>query len=349
MLRAVLVGCGAMSKTNIEAALATGDVAFVGLVDLDPEHARKRAREFGLLDAEIGTDLAATLERTRPDFVLDVVVPQARYGVVTTALNHGCHVLSEKPMADSLASARALVEAAHRHGRLHAVVQNRRYLEGVRRIRRFVESGAIGAITSLHCDFFLAPHFGGFREAMEHVLLLDMAIHTFDAARYIAGSAMEAVYAREWEPANSWYRQGASASAIFELGNGVVFTYRGSWCADGLRTSWESAWRIVGEAGTLTWDGADEMRAERRTGAREGLFDVSEPVPVPPLDPRDRVGGHYGVARDFVDALKAGTEPETVGHENIKSLAMVFGAIESAETGRRVAFDPRTAQETTRP
>ena len=72
--------------------------------------------------------------------------------------------------------------ARARAARLHAVVQNRRYLAGVRRIARVLDSGAIGALTSIHCDFFLAPHFGGFREEMDHVLLIDMAIHTFDAA-----------------------------------------------------------------------------------------------------------------------------------------------------------------------
>ena len=39
------------------------------------------------------------------------------------------------------------------------------------------------------------------------------------------------------------------------MGDGVIFNYRGSWCADGARTSWEAAWRIVGERGSLVWDG----------------------------------------------------------------------------------------------
>ena len=74
----------------------------------------------------------------------------------------------------------------------------------VRRIRRFLDSGAIGAPTSIHADFFVAPHFGGFREEMHHVLLLDMAIHTFDAARYMVNGEPESVYCQEWEPKNSW-------------------------------------------------------------------------------------------------------------------------------------------------
>ena len=109
-------------------------------------------------------------------------------------------MLSEKPMAETLADARDLVARAKAAGRIHAVVQNRRYLAGVRRIARALRSGAIGAITSVHADFFLAPHFGGFREEMDHVLLLDMAIHGFDALRCMTGLAASGVYCREWNP-----------------------------------------------------------------------------------------------------------------------------------------------------
>ena len=139
------------------------------------------------------------------------------------------------------------------------------------------------------------------------MLLLDMAIHTFDSARFLVGGTPSGVYCREWDPAGSWYLQGSSAVAVFDMQEGPVFTYRGSWCADGLGTSWESAWRIVGERGSLTWDGHADIRAEVRTGVREGLFDRTEPVDVPPLDPRDRVGGHLGVMQDFLDAIATGS------------------------------------------
>jgi predicted dehydrogenase len=336
VVEAVLVGCGAMSKAWLEAARQTNGIAITGLVDIDADRARQRAQEFGLSGIAIGADLDAILEATKPDVVFDVVVPPARRDVALTAFKHDCHLLTEKPLADTPENARAIVDAARAAGRLHAVTQNRRYLANARRIRRFVDSGMIGAPTSIHCDFFIAPHFGGFREEMDHVLLLDMAIHTFDSARYLVNGEPENVYCLEWEPANSWYRQGSSAMAAFEMGRGVIFTYRGSWCADGLRTSWESAWRIVGERGSLTWDGFEDLQAEVKTAAREGLFDIVEPVSVPPLDPRDRVGGHLGVIQDFVAAVDGGPEPETRGTDNIKSLAMVFGAIDSAETGRRV-------------
>ncbi|OBQ74706.1 Gfo/Idh/MocA family protein [Mesorhizobium erdmanii] len=338
MMKVVLVGCGAMSRQWLDAARQIDGLAIVGLVDLDRERAKTRALEYNLTDAVVGTSLDAVLDQTRPDMVFDVVVPAARREVALSAFAHNCHLLTEKPLADSPENARAIVEAARSAGRLHAVVQNRRYVANVRRIRRFLDSGAIGRATSIHADFFVAPHFGGFREEMAHVLLLDMAIHTFDAARYMADGEPAGVFCQEWEPAGSWYRQGSSASAVFDLGGGKVFTYAGSWCADGFRTSWEGSWRIVAERGSLLWDGHDALKAEVVVPGRDGIFDKTQPIEVPPLDPADRVGGHLGLIRDFIHAIETGTEPETRGADNIKSLAMVFGAIESAETGRRVAI-----------
>lgn len=336
LVRAVLVGCGAMSKAWLEAARQIDGVAISGLVDLDVSRAEARAQEFDLNGVAVGSDIDEVLDKAKPDVVFDVAFPASRRDLAFSAFRHGCHLLTEKPLADSRENAEAIVERARQAHRCHAVVQNRRYVANVRRIRRFLDSGAIGAPTGIHCDFFVAPHFGGFREEMRHVLLLDMAIHTFDAARFMVNGEPKSVYCQEWEPKNSWYQQGSSAAAIFDLGGGIVFDYRGSWCADGFRTSWESAWRIVSTRGSLTWDGFDDLRAERSTGSREGLFDKVEPIDVPPLDPRDRVGGHLGVIQDFIAAIRDGTAPETDGADNIKSLAMVLGAIESAEAGRRV-------------
>jgi len=338
VVEAVLVGCGAMSRAWLEAARQIDDISIVGLVDIDVERARSRAAEFHLGGAETSASLDEMLDRKRPQVVFDVVVPSARLSVALSALSRGCHLLTEKPLAANLDEGHKIVDAARAAGRIHAVVQNRRYIEAVRRIRRFLDSGLIGQPTSIHCDFFLAPHFGGFRDEMDHVLLLDMAIHTFDAARAMTGLEARQVYCREWNPAGSWYRQGSSAAAIFDMEGGAVLTYRGSWCAEGPRTSWEASWRIVGERGSLVWDGFDGLHAEVAAGERDGLFSKLSPVEIPPLDPADRIGGHLGLMQDFIRAIASGTPPETAGIDNLKSLAMVFGAIESAEKGQPVAI-----------
>lgn len=342
MFRAVLAGCGGMSKGWLEAitehALLKGRIEVVGLADLHLPTAQKRAAEFGLTDAVIGSDLDAVLAQTKPDLLFDVVVPAARADVVRTGLRHGCHVLSEKPMATSLDEGRTLIAEAQAAGRVHAVVQNRRFISGVRRIRRLIESAALGELASLNCDFFIGAHFGGFREEMENVLLLDMAIHTLDAARFMSGKVPRAVYCLETNPPGSWYRHGAAANAIFEFSDDVVFNYRGSWAAEGANTSWESSWRIVGAKGTLLWDGADSFEVKVAVGDT-GFFRNLHDLDVPPPTDEDQTHGHASVIAEFLDAVETGRQPETVATDNIKSLAMVFAAIESARTGQRVIID----------
>lgn len=336
---AVLAGCGSMSRGWLSAIaehpLLQGKVQVVGLVDLDRAIAESRAAEFDLGDAVIGTDLDAVLGRTKPDLLFDVVIPAARADVVATGLRHGCHVLSEKPMATSLEAGKRMMAQAKAAGRVHAVVQNRRFIAGVRRIRRLIESGAIGQLASLNCDFFIGAHFGGFRDEMENVLLLDMAIHTLDAARFMSGKTPEAVYCLETNPPGSWYRHGAAANAIFEFSDNVVFNYRGSWAAEGANTSWESAWRIIGSKGTLLWDGADSFMASVVASDSGFLRDLTE-IDVPPPADEDQTHGHASVIAEFIAAIETGRPPETVSSDNIKSLAMVFAAIESARTGQRV-------------
>jgi predicted dehydrogenase len=328
-----------MSKGWLRAIASTpslaSSIAVVGLVDLNRATAENLAKEFGLDHAVIGSDLGEVIAQTKADLVFDVVIPTARFGVVSTALKAGCHVLSEKPMATSLAEGAALIDLAAETGRVHAIIQNRRFISGVRRMRRFVESGAIGTLTGIHCDFFLGPHFGGFREEMDNVLLLDMAIHTFDAARFVSDKKPLAVYCLETNPPGSWYRHGASAHAVFELSDDVVFTYRGSWCAEGKRTSWESQWRITGTRGMLTWDGEDRFEAAV-AGNEPGLLHGSTPIEVPGPERDEETHGHASVITSFIEAIETGKRPETVSSDNIHSLAMVFGAIESAKSRKRV-------------
>jgi predicted dehydrogenase len=334
---ALMVGCGGMSRAWLAAARNTGQVKVVGLVDLVESNAAQRARDFELPDAWVGTDLEAALRATRPDVVFDCTVPEAHTPTTVTALRHGCHVLGEKPMSDSMANARRSVQAAAKAGRIYAVIQNRRYLEHIRRLRRLLASGAIGDLTTVNSDFYIGAHFGGFRDRMEHVLLLDMAIHTFDQCRLLTGADPVSVYCHEWNPAASWYDHDASAVAVFELSGGIVYTYRGSWCAEGRNTTWECDWRIVGTRGSVTWDGGAGIAAQKVT-KRGGFFSTVVDVPAPDLARTDRVGGHEGLIREFVDCVQRGKQPETICTDNIRSLAMVFGAVESATKGRRVTI-----------
>lgn len=339
--RAVLVGCGQMANGWIKAlgdAMIGERVRLVGLVDPVQEAAAHLQTTFGLTSTEIHTDLLPALSSLSPDIVFDVAIPDARLRIVTESLRRGCHVLTEKPMAISLADAGEINRAAAAAGRIHAVTQNRRFKTGIRRARATVQSGILGQLTALHCDFFKGAHFGGFRDEMANVLLLDMAIHTFDAARCISGEEPLAVYCSETNPRGSWYRHGAAANAIFEFTNDLAVTYRGSWCAEGADTSWDASWRIIGTRGTLLWDGEDEFALHLVDG-ESGFLRPLRAAPVPPPTDLSQTRDHVSAIVGFLDAVEGGAAPETAGTDNIKSLAMVFGSIESARKQQRIPIE----------
>ncbi|HGJ64308.1 TPA: Gfo/Idh/MocA family oxidoreductase [bacterium] len=334
-IKVVLVGCGGMSGAWLGVAKNMPEVEIVGMVDILEDNAKRRAQDFGIKDAVIGTDMNAVLDKTNPDVIFNCTIPEAHYQVTMDGLNHGCHVFSEKPLADSMEHAQEMVETAEKVGKIFAVIQNRRYDPNIRRLRNFLESGKIGKITTVNCDFYIGAHFGGFRDHMEHVLLLDMAIHTFDSARFIIGADPVSVYCKEWNPYGSWYDRDASAIAIYEMTDNSVYTYRGSWCSEGLNTTWESDWRIIGDKGSVKWDGGGNMQAQV-VAEKGGFFSKWENIEIPPYDAGAKVGGHDGLIKEFIRCVQTGETPETVGSDNIKSLAMVFGAIESAKQRKAV-------------
>ena len=331
--RVVIAGAGGIAGAWLPGVKAE-DLEVVAVVDLQLEAAQRRIDEFGL-EAKASTDLAAVLEAESPDFVLDLTVPEARAKVVTAALEAGCHVLSEKPLAASLAEARGLLELSEETGKLLMVSQNRRWDALHLQVRQALQAESLGRVTMVNCAFYLGAHFGGFRDEMADPLLLDMAIHHFDLARFFTGADPVAVYAKGFNPKGSWYRGDAAASCIFELTGGLVFSYQGSWCAEGQPTSWNGDWRFVGERGSILYERDAPPQAQVVAGD-SGFQRPLRDLGLPPVTLE--VSQQHGALREMLNFLRGGARPATEAKDNIKSLAMVFGAAESSRTGERVVF-----------
>lgn len=300
-------------------------------VDLRAEAAKEAAEKHEITPEYIGSDLKAAIERVGADYVVDVTIPEAHCDVTLTALGAGLPVLGEKPMASSMEEARRMVEASEKAGKLYMVSQSRRYIPQIGGFKKLIQD-SLGGLGILNADFYIGAHFGGFRDEMPSPLVLDMAIHTFDEARYLSDADALYVYAEEFNPGWSWYKGDVCASAIFEMTDGLRFTYRGSWCAEGLHTSWDGDWRAVGPNGTAVWINNNTPTAEVIQSA--GGFH-SQMKPVAGSDVAIS-GGIAGSLEEFLDALKTGATPDGECHDNIKSLAMVFSAIESAKRKERI-------------
>lgn len=332
--RTVVVGAGGIAGAWFPPLAAEG-VQVDAVVDLRLESARKRIEEYTLTNAQASTKMGAMFRRYKPDFVVDLTIPEAHCKVCTTAMKAGCHVVSEKPMAANMAQARRMVDTADRTGRMYMVSQSRRWDVHHDTVRQTIAAGRIGELTTINCDFYLGAHFGGFRDAMASPLILDMSIHHFDMARFMTGADPVAVYAQEFNPRGSWYKGNVAASVIFEMSNGIVFTYRGSWCSEGCHTSWNGDWRFIGDKGTLIYAQDKEPCGEVvKPDAKPGFVLDKQPVEIV-RSPLKHTGMH-GALREMLEFLRTGKKPQTECHDNIKSLAMVFAVIESARKGKRV-------------
>lgn len=321
-LRIIIVGAGNMGRRWLAIAEKSPAYDVVGVVDIVVDGARAAADELGRSDVPVTATLAEMLDTVQADAVANVTIPAAHVDVTGLALERGLPVLSEKPAAATLAESIALAAASEVSGRLFAVSQSRRHNSQLHDLkRRAVPLGQVGIATT---EFFKAPHFGGFRDEMEHPLLVDMAIHPLDSARFVLDADPVAVYCEEYNPSWSWYAGDAAATAVFEMTGGVRYIYTGSWASPGAETSWNGSWRLSAEGGSATWNGDDDPTSDPESG---------------PSGERLAYGGVSESLHAFADAVNTGAPFSGEIHDNILSLAMVEAAVLSAQTGTRVLID----------
>ena len=332
--KVLLVGCGSMANEWLRYVLTRPDCKVLGLCDIVPEKAGKMKDDYGL-NCEVFDHVTKALAAGLGfNLTIDCTTPESHEFVVCSALKANCHVLGEKPMAVTREEALNEIKTADSCIGRYAVMQNRIYLPGMRALRKAVDDKLIGRLGYISSDFFIGAHFGGFRDLMDNVLILDMAIHTFYQARFIAGSNPVSVYCHEFNPAGSWYKGAASAIAIFEFENGTVYSYQGSWCSEGHNTTWECDWRLCGETGSIKWDGAKAPSVQSVNPGSNGFIRQCDEYPLPLTETKYK--GHEGCFEEMFAALSENRPAETDCRENYHSMNMVYGAIESAKYGRKI-------------
>jgi predicted dehydrogenase len=277
--------------------------------------------KYELDGSTVFNNLDEALSTLKPDGLINVTPPQFHRQVSLTALEAGVPVLSEKPLADTLAAAQEIVDAANRSGVLHMVTQNYRYHAPIQTLYQTLQQGDFGAIGAVKVDFYKGPHFGGFREEMPYPLIIDMSIHHFDLMRFLLGRDPVAIYGRGWNPAWSWFKGDASAAVTLDFGNDIIVTYNASWVSLGQVTPWNAHWRFECTEGVVSL--IDDLVVTQRVDG--------ELQTVPTATP-ERLSQAY-LLHEFYEAVMLGKPPVTTCQDNIKSLAIVFDVIQSFISG----------------
>jgi predicted dehydrogenase len=333
--RVVVVGAGSMGSWWAREVVASEVAELVGVADLVEGAPARVIEQSGAPDpaaVAVGTDGVDLALEVGADLLVNPTVPVAHHPVTVKALHAGIPVLGEKPVTETLPEAISLLAHAELTGVPFMVSQSRRFFRQVRQLRSFVAAHGPTVMTSAF--FSLFTEMEGYRRTQQHPLLRDMGIHAFDTARYILDADPVAGTPPGAPPEWSVYHHDATVTATFEMSDGSLFVYNGSWNARGLPTWWNSEWRIGAQHGSATWDGTGApvlgTEDEEETARLQAAVDA-ETAPEP-----DQIAASLV---ECVSALREGRTPMCEIHENVLSFAMVEAAVASVEEGRRVEID----------
>ena len=114
-LRVLIVGCGNMGASHATAYHTLDGFEIVGLVSTGESKVVLNEKLGGIYP--LFTDYADALQRTRPHAVCISTYPDTHEAFAIMALEAGCHVFIEKPLADTVTGAERVVAAAQKWGK----------------------------------------------------------------------------------------------------------------------------------------------------------------------------------------------------------------------------------------
>lgn len=336
-IRIALVGCGRISRNHFDAISRVSGLELVAVADLVSERARAAGEQNGVPAFE---SLEAMLLAVECD-VVTIATPSGLHPVHgIEAANAGKHVVSEKPMAISLAGADALIDACADNGVRLFVVKQNRLNPAIQLVKRAVEKGRFGRIHSANCTvrwarpqeyYDQAPWRGTW--AMDGGAFMNQASHYVDLIQWLAGPvesvvAITATQERRIEAEDS-------GAAVLQFRNGgigvldvTMLTYP---------KNLEGSLTILGDRGSVKIGGTAVNRVD--TWLFEDYDDDDKLIEAAATTPPSVYGfGHEGYYRNVVRVLRGDAVPDTDGAEGRKSLEIIVAIYESARTGRRISL-----------
>jgi predicted dehydrogenase len=156
-LRIALVGCGKVADQHVGEIQKLSNAFVVAVCDREPLMAEQLAVRCGI--AKHYSDFDRMLEETKPDIVHVTTPPESHTLLATRALDFGCHVLVEKPLALDRAAAEQLIDHAVRSGRKMTVGYTYYFDPICRLMRRMMRQGVVGEI--VHVESVLGYDLSG--------------------------------------------------------------------------------------------------------------------------------------------------------------------------------------------
>jgi predicted dehydrogenase len=336
-LRGGLIGCGFFSINHLHAWRGVEGAAIVALCDRDAARLAIAGDQFGI--APRYANAAEMLAKERLDFVdIATTVPSHR-PLVEMAARQGVGVICQKPLAQSMQDANAMVTASEAAGVPLMVHENFRWQSAIQTLGALVRNGEIGRPFWGRVSFRSAfDVFSGqpYLAAGERFIIEDLGIHILDIARFLFGD-VATVTARTLR-VNPAIRGEDVATILLDHRNGVTSVVDCSYATRlAVEPFPETLVEVDGSTGSLRLGQSYQLVVTNSEGAQPR--DLS-----PPLLPWASRPWHniqesvQAIQQHWVDCLRAGREPATSGRDNVKTLALVEAAYQSARTRETVAL-----------
>lgn len=339
-----VIGLG-MGRNHVARYQTHPEAEVVAVADVDSLRLNEIADQYGVPKRYASGE--EMLHKEKLD-VVSVATPNKLHAPLTiAALEAGCHVLCEKPMAMNAAEAREMLATAHRTGRRLMINFSYRFSEESQALKKQVDSGALGDIYFARTVWHRRRGFPGFGGWFCHKALsgggplLDLGVHRLDLALWLMG------YPRpSWVLGSTYNHLGRAlaaergceydvedlAVAMIRLENGATVEVEASWGAH-IREKELMETRLLGTRGGLVQHNVDEtykFEAEMYLDQNGSQFDVRlHPAARPPASPMYH----------FIDAIVKGTPHIATGEEGVRVMEILDAIYQSAELGEPVRVE----------
>ena len=335
--RFAFFGAGYFARLQMAAWKELQDAECVALFNRTPAKGAAFAREFGI--SKVYDDPEELLRRETVDFVDVCTNPFSLPDFVRMMAAHKVPVISQKPMAPSVAIAEELVRTCAQAGIRYLIHENWRWQEPIRQLKGVLDSGIIG--TPFRARISMVSGFPVFVNEptlndLENFILTDMGTHLFDIARFYFGEP-RSVYCQNQkihknikgeDVSTILMTMGENRTSVFvEMGYPEI-PYENDVFPQTLIF-------VEGEKGTAEITANYWLRVTTRTGTHArrylpAVFKWSSPNHL-------IVDASIVTCNDhLLRVMRGEVQAETPGEDNVKTIRLVWACYESARDGKVV-------------
>ncbi|MBI5384986.1 MAG: Gfo/Idh/MocA family oxidoreductase [Verrucomicrobia bacterium] len=335
-LRFAILGTGFWARYQLAAWRELQGARCVALFNRTRAKAEKLAQEFGV--PAVYDDAEELFRKARPDFVDIITDVGTHRQFAELAAAHKTPVICQKPLAPTLAEARAMLAACSKAGVPLFVHENWRWQAPLRELKKVLDSGVMGRVFRARVTYSNSfPVFDNqpFLKELEQFILTDIGTHILDTARMLFGEA-RTLFCRTTR-VHPDIRGEDVATVMLGMASGATVTCEMSYASRVEHDRFPETFVFIeGERGSAEL-GPDYWI--RVTTAASGTLARRCPPPFFAwADPRYALAQTAGVAcnANLLGALQGVSAAETTGEDNLKTLSLVFGSYESAMTGQAI-------------